>query len=165
MNAECISSLTYHRTFYTLAGDILPDLDKWSPTHQFIRLLQDKQKLLTNYTQNIDNLESCAGIKSEKLIQCHGSWATATCRKCGFSCAGGSIFDNVRKKTVPNCSKCSQNLKSLKCGHMKRKRSTNRSVPRKRRASWEDSSSDEEYDIPQPGVMKVPGSINMSKGL
>ncbi len=34
-----------------------------TPTHAFIRLLQDKEKLLTNYTQNIDGLELAAGVK------------------------------------------------------------------------------------------------------
>ncbi|KAI4769311.1 SIR2-domain-containing protein, partial [Aureobasidium sp. EXF-8846] len=68
--------------FYTLAKEILPVTDRCSPTHAFIRLLQDKQKLLTNYTQNIDNIEAYAGIDPERLIQCHGSWATASCRKC-----------------------------------------------------------------------------------
>jgi NAD-dependent histone deacetylase SIR2 len=84
------------RIFYQLAGDIVPDLKKWTPTHQFIRLLQDKDKLLTNYTQNIDNVEANAGIRKDKLIQCHGSWATATCRKCKFNVPGEDIFPAVR---------------------------------------------------------------------
>src|SRR5262245_8609525 len=87
-------------TFFTLAGDILPDVHKWSPTHQFIRILQDKDKLLRNYTQNIDNLEAHAGIDAHRLIQCHGSWATATCRKCGYTVNGEKIFDSIRAKTV-----------------------------------------------------------------
>jgi len=101
------------RTFYALAGDIVPDLEKWTPTHEFIRLLQDKDKLLTNYTQNIDNVEAHAGIRKEKLIQCHGSWATATCRKCKFKVPGEDIFDScvhrnlqsvhgVRRKSPPS---------------------------------------------------------------
>lgn len=68
--------------FYQFAGETLPDFKEWTPTHQFIKLLQDKGKLLRNYTQNIDNIESNAGVLPEKLVQCHGSWATATCRKC-----------------------------------------------------------------------------------
>ena len=143
------------RTFYTLAGSILPDLERWSPTHHFIRLLQDKDKLLTNYSQNIDNLESHAGIKPEKLIQCHGSWATATCRKCGYCTSGKSIFAEVRKQEVAKCEKCIQDLKALRPGMMKRKRSSNGSTRKKRRKSFEDSSSEEDYDIPEPGVMKV----------
>lgn len=30
-------------TFYNLAGDILPDLRKWSPTHEFIRLCSRRE--------------------------------------------------------------------------------------------------------------------------
>ena len=54
------------RVFYSLAGDILPDQKHFSPTHAFIRLLQDKDKLQTNYTQNIDNVEALAGIEPGK---------------------------------------------------------------------------------------------------
>lgn len=35
------------------------------------------QQLLRNYTQNIDTLESLAGV--ERVLQCHGSFKTASC--------------------------------------------------------------------------------------
>lgn len=41
-----------------------------SPSHMFIKMLEDQRKLLRNYTQNIDTLENIAGIKS--VVQCHG---------------------------------------------------------------------------------------------
>ncbi|KAF2791625.1 SIR2-domain-containing protein [Melanomma pulvis-pyrius CBS 109.77] len=139
-------------TFYKLAGDIIPDLEKWTPTHQFIRLLQDKNKLLTNYTQNIDNVESNAGIRPEKLIQCHGSWATATCRKCKLNVPGQEIFSNVRARKPAECTRCVEEIAAQKPG-MKRKRSSNGN--KKRRAPGDDDSdSDGAYDIPQPGIMK-----------
>ncbi|KAF2869682.1 DHS-like NAD/FAD-binding domain-containing protein [Massariosphaeria phaeospora] len=140
------------RTFYKLAGDIIPDLKKWSPTHEFIRLLQDKDKLLTNYTQNIDNVESHAGIRKEKLIQCHGSWAGATCRKCKYKVPGEEIFDAVRDRTPAVCTQCIQEIAANKSG-MKRKRSSNGSK-KKRGLGDDDSDSDGAYDIPQPGIMK-----------
>ncbi|KAK7715531.1 NAD-dependent histone deacetylase sir2 [Botryosphaeria dothidea] len=138
--------------FYKLAGDILPDLHNWTPTHEFIHLLQEKGKLLTNYTQNIDNLESHAGIDPEKLVQCHGSWATATCRKCGHQIPGEDIFQNIREQKVAECKECIRQLAIPRPG-MKRKRSSNGSS-RKRRQSDDDDDSDGQYDIPQPGVMK-----------
>lgn len=141
------------RTFYALAGDIVPDLDKWTPTHEFIRLLQDKDKLLTNYTQNIDNVEANAGIRKEKLIQCHGSWATATCRKCKYNVPGEDIFDSVRAQKPAECKRCVMEIKAQKPG-LKRKRSSNGAGSRKKRSSDEDSESDGAYDIPQPGIMK-----------
>ncbi|KAH7110833.1 DHS-like NAD/FAD-binding domain-containing protein [Dendryphion nanum] len=141
-------------TFYTLAGDILPDLDKWTPTHEFIRLLQDKDKLLTNYTQNIDNVEANAGIRKEKLIQCHGSWATATCRKCDYSVPGEEIFDDIRVHRPVKCIKCVTTIAQQRAG-MKRKRSSNgMTLNKKRRKSDEDSDSDGAYTIESPGIMK-----------
>ncbi|KAF2189545.1 SIR2-domain-containing protein [Zopfia rhizophila CBS 207.26] len=139
-------------TFYTLAGDILPDLEHWTPTHQFIRLLQDKDKLLTNYTQNIDNIESHAGIKPAKLIQCHGSWATATCRKCKYTIPGEDIFEDIRAHKPAECVKCIEVIATQKPG-MKRKRSSNGNKKR-RGPGDDDSDSDGAYDIPQPGIMK-----------
>ncbi|OAK98595.1 SIR2-domain-containing protein [Phaeosphaeriaceae sp. SRC1lsM3a] len=141
------------RTFYALAGDIIPDLEKWTPTHEFIRLLQDKDKLLTNYTQNIDNVEANAGILKEKLIQCHGSWATATCRKCGHNVPGEDIFDSVRAQKPAECKRCLDLIAETKSS-LKRKRRSNGNGSRKKRSSDEDSDSDGAYDIPQPGVMK-----------
>jgi NAD-dependent histone deacetylase SIR2 len=140
------------KTFYALAGDIIPDLDKWTPTHEFIRLLQDKDKLLTNYTQNIDNVEAHAGIRKEKLIQCHGSWATATCRKCKWKVPGEDIFDSVRAQKPAECNKCKQEIATQQ--PKKRKRTSNGNASRKKRSSDEDSDSDGAYDIPQPGIMK-----------
>lgn len=141
------------RTFYALAGDIIPDLEKWTPTHEFIRLLQDKDKLLTNYTQNIDNVEAHAGIRKEKLIQCHGSWATATCRKCKHKVPGEAIFDSVRDQKPAECKKCLEDIAAQQPGR-KRKRTSSGNGSRKKRSSDEDSESDGAYDIPQPGIMK-----------
>ena len=104
-------------------------------------------------TQNIDNIEAHAGVKREKLIQCHGSWATATCRKCGFNVPGEEIFDSVQKKEVARCKACVEALTVPKSHGMKRKRSNNsNSKPRKR--SHDDSDNDSDYDIPSPGIMK-----------
>lgn len=114
--------------------------------------MQEKGKLLTNYTQNIDNLESHAGIDPEKLVQCHGSWATATCRECGHQIPGEDIFQNIREQKVAECQECVRRLAVPRPG-MKRKRSSN-GGSRKRRQSDDDDDSDGQYDIPQPGVMK-----------
>lgn len=144
-------------TFYSLAGDILPEVGKWTPTHQFIRLLQDKNKLLRNYTQNIDNIEGNAGILPEKLVQCHGSWATATCRKCQHKVPGEEIFASVRARVVAHCKRCEAQLKLPGQG-MKRKRSSNGTSDghgrSKKKTRDSDDDSDGQYDIPQPGVMK-----------
>ncbi|PNS19917.1 hypothetical protein CAC42_7884 [Sphaceloma murrayae] len=137
--------------FYSLAGEILPVVDRCSATHAFIKLLQDKDKLLTNYTQNIDNIEQFAGIKAERLIQCHGSWATAVCRKCGHTINGLDIFDHVKAHKVPKCQACERVLRIQQ--PKKRKRGSANSS-RTRKSGFSDDDSDGEFDIPQPGVMK-----------
>lgn len=55
--------------FYSVARDIMVETERVSPTHAFIAMLEKREKLLTNYSQNIDNLESKAGISPGKLIQ------------------------------------------------------------------------------------------------
>lgn len=72
------------RPFFKVARELMPNGDKYRPNkiHFFLRLLQEKKLLLRLYTQNIDNLETVAGIKADKLIEAHGSFRTATCNKC-----------------------------------------------------------------------------------
>ena len=142
------------KVFYSVAKDILPSKRRFSPTHAFIRLLQDKRKLLTNYTQNIDNLEQHAGIREDNLVQCHGSFATATCIECKHKVDGEVIFDDIKAGRVPYCERCTQNLNAIGPG-LKRKRSSDgKSKPRKRKSSWEDSSDEDDEDIPLAGAMK-----------
>lgn len=99
--------------FYLIAHMILPPDKVYAPLHTFIRLLQDKDKLLRNYTQNIDNLEANAGIKHSKMIQCHGSFAFATCVTCGFKCPGEKLYPSMRNKQIAYCPKCASLRKKL----------------------------------------------------
>ncbi|CAI7665451.1 unnamed protein product [Penicillium pancosmium] len=140
--------------FFSIAKDILPTEKKYSPTHGFIKLLQDKGKLLTNYTQNIDNIEANAGVLPENIVQCHGSFATATCVKCEHKVSGDAIFGEIKAGNVPECNACRQIIEAdaLKPQGLKRKRSSNGG--QKDRKEFEDSSDEEDYEIPTPGVMK-----------
>ena len=140
--------------FYSVAKDILPTTNKFSPTHAFIRLLQEKGKLLTNFTQNIDNLEGHAGILPEKLIQCHGSFATASCVECKYKVKGEEIYKDLKAGRVARCDRCIRTLRQLKPGGIKRKRSNVALLGKKRRQEYEDSSDDEDFDIAVAGVMK-----------
>ncbi|KAI8946472.1 DHS-like NAD/FAD-binding domain-containing protein [Xylaria longipes] len=143
--------------FYTVAKDILPATKKFSPTHAFIAMLQNQGKLLTNYSQNIDNIEANAGIMPEKLVQCHGSFATASCQRCGHKVRGDTIFDDIKAGKIPRCGKCIAALRSKGIGPLKRKRSSN-STSKKSRRNFDgfddDDDDDGAYDIPQAGVMK-----------
>lgn len=144
--------------FYENAGETLATTTQTSPTHAFLRLIQDKGKLLTVYTQNIDNIEGNVGIDSERLVQCHGSWATATCMKCNFRTPGHELLSDVKAKRVPRCKRCMQSNQIGGGGFLKRKRASN-GISRsklKRRESYEDESDDGGmYDVPEPGIMKV----------
>ena len=144
--------------FYSIAKDIFPASTEFSPTHAFIRLLQDKGKLLTNFTQNIDDLESHAGIESDKLVQCHGSFATATCQKCRVQVRIRDILTELRAGKVARCRVCQKRIERLGVLGMKRKRSTTRfqSSSKKRRKEWEAESDDQDtYEVEEAGVMKV----------
>lgn len=92
--------------FYNIAHMVLPPENMYSPLHSFIRMIQDKHKLLRNYTQNIDNLESYAGVEPEKMVQCHGSFATASCVTCHWKVPGERIFPNIRNLQLPICPYC-----------------------------------------------------------
>lgn len=142
--------------FYSVARDILPSHNRFSPTHAFIALLQEKGKLLTNYSQNIDNLEAKAGILPEKLIQCHGSFATASCVKCGYKVVGDTLFPEIKAGKIPRCRKCTQGARTT---NNSRKRKVQRDGTEKkvrRRPGDYDSNSDSEFDVPanNAGVMK-----------
>ncbi|KAI9761377.1 MAG: hypothetical protein M4579_001027 [Chaenotheca gracillima] len=142
--------------FYSIAKDILPSTDRFSPTHAFIRLLQEKGKLLTNYSQNIDNLEAKAGILPDKLVQCHGSFATATCVECKFQVRGEVIYKDLKAGQVARCRRCLSTLLQSKPMGVKRKRGSGGSsrAHSKKRYADDDNSSDGDYDIPEAGVMK-----------
>ncbi|KAI8590212.1 DHS-like NAD/FAD-binding domain-containing protein [Geranomyces variabilis] len=92
------------QTFYTFAREIYPSNFKPSPSHMFIKLLEEKGKLLRNYTQNIDTLEQLAGIKN--VVQCHGSFATAKCIVCGYAVDGAELKEDIFNQTVPRCPRC-----------------------------------------------------------
>jgi len=140
--------------FYSVARDILPSTDRFTPTHAFIHLLQQKGKLLTNYSQNIDNIEAVAGILPEKLIQCHGSFATASCVECKYQVNGELIFADIKAGRIPKCDQCIAKLRAPAA--MKRKRSQNGTDKKRRRFDTNDDSSEEDDydDSPKVGVMK-----------
>ncbi|KAJ1324929.1 NAD+-dependent protein deacetylase SIR2 [Microdochium nivale] len=139
--------------FYSVARNILPDDAKvFTPTHAFIAMLQNRNKLLTNYSQNIDNIEANAGIEPKNLVQCHGSFATATCQRCGYRLPGNAIFEEIKADRVPRCPSCIAKLRNK--GFVKRKRPGNSRSSSRRGRGQSDDDSDDDYNIPSAGVMK-----------
>ncbi|GMI50396.1 hypothetical protein ScalyP_jg3221 [Parmales sp. scaly parma] len=90
-----------------------------SSFHNMIKTLQDEGMLLRNYTQNIDSLERIAGVDSEHIVECHGSFSHTHCTKCdktylekttGERCECGSLVkanvvlfgENLKQKFALN---------------------------------------------------------------
>ena len=80
---------------------------KPSPTHWFLRRLSDRGILRRVYTQNIDMLEDAVGLPSNKVIQVHGTLATARCitERCP-PVDVGAFWDAIRSEAVPRCEHC-----------------------------------------------------------
>merc|ERR1719295_542669 len=92
------------RPFFKFAREIYPGQFKPSPCHKFIRAIEKHGKLLRNYTQNIDTLEQVAGIN--RAVQCHGSFATATCTLCKYQVQADEIKEDIFQQRIPYCPKC-----------------------------------------------------------
>lgn len=113
--------------FYSVASQLLPQegLHSGTPTHKFIKLLNDHNKLLRNYTQNIDNLERFVGIPDEKVVQCHGSIGSFHCVTCGYKVEDGeSLFPVIEAGEIPRCKRCEERKHEMQensLPHKKRK--------------------------------------------
>ncbi|XP_014251886.1 NAD-dependent protein deacetylase sirtuin-1-like isoform X2 [Cimex lectularius] len=92
------------KPFFKFAKEIYPGQFKPSPCHRFIKLLEKNKKLLRNYTQNIDTLEKVAGINN--VIECHGSFSTASCTFCGYKVTSDDIKEEIFQQQIPYCTKC-----------------------------------------------------------
>lgn len=92
------------RPFFTLAKELYPS-GKYRPNyiHYLVRLLYDKEMLLRMYTQNIDGLERLAGVPAEKLVEAHGTFATATCTICQKKMEGSEIKEKIFSDKLPRC--------------------------------------------------------------
>ncbi|OCT71795.1 hypothetical protein XELAEV_18034773mg [Xenopus laevis] len=93
------------RPFFKFAKEIFPGQFQPSLCHRFIAMLDKEGKLLRNYTQNIDTLEQVAGI--EKIIQCHGSFAEASCLVCKYKVDCEAVREDIFNQIVPRCPQCS----------------------------------------------------------
>jgi len=98
------------RPFFRFAKEIWPGQYQPSLAHYFIAELERQDKLLRNYTQNIDSLEHLCPIT--RLIQCHGSFSSATCRHCHKSVKSDEIKDEILQQKIPHCKICSDNIEN-----------------------------------------------------
>jgi NAD-dependent histone deacetylase SIR2 len=104
---ECLFDIGFFSNnpepFYQFAHRIFPNSQNYqpTPTHHFLRLLEQKKKLQRVYSQNVDTLEAAAGLQS--VICCHGSFATATCLTCQKQFPSEHIAAAVAAREVARC--------------------------------------------------------------
>ncbi|KAG2125059.1 DHS-like NAD/FAD-binding domain-containing protein [Suillus clintonianus] len=134
--------------FYSFASQIYPSNFTPSPCHRFIKAIEDRGKLLRNYTQNIDTLETLTGIT--RVLQCHGSFATATCIQCKRHIPGTEIEKDIMEHRVPFCTVCSE---AKKTAEEARTAAFKKKAKKRGRKEWEEGTDEEEDAIPV-GVMK-----------
>merc|ERR1712029_149921 len=138
------------RPFFKFAREIYPGQFEPSPCHKFIRCVEKQGKLLRNYTQNIDTLEQVVGI--ENVVQCHGSFATASCMVCKHKVQAEVIRQDIFEQKIPYCSlpQCSSSITNPLPGP-----SSNEGGP---------SCSSTLDPQPQPSIMK-PDIVFFGEGL
>jgi len=68
-----------------------------TPCHRFLARMEEMDKLLRCYTQNVDGLEVKAGMT--RVVHCHGTLSTSTCTSCS------STFPTQVQgpDTIPKC--------------------------------------------------------------
>ena len=109
-----------------------------------------KNLKLKNYTQNIDTLETLAGVS--RVLQCHGSFATASCIKCDLQVPGSEIEQDIQNQTVPYCQVCKETYSKPAPPRPPKK-----SKKGKKKGGWDSDESDESDEEPPtpPGIMKA----------
>ncbi|EGO05307.1 hypothetical protein SERLA73DRAFT_44108 [Serpula lacrymans var. lacrymans S7.3] len=128
-DASLFRDSTSTSVFYTFISQLKRSIDSASPapTHNFIKTLEAKQKLLRSYTQNIDGLEERVGlrgsssrdakstgkgksklkVKEVRNVQLHGDIHRVRCTFCSaeFPC----IEEHLKvfsKGMAPDCPEC-----------------------------------------------------------
>ncbi|WVQ98238.1 hypothetical protein IAU59_005361 [Kwoniella sp. CBS 9459] len=149
--------------FYSFAKQIYPSNFVPSPCHRWIKMLEDKGVLLRNYTQNIDTLESLAGVT--KVLQCHGSFKTASCLRCKTRVPGQTIEPYIMSQQIPFCGSCRQQrdseieLRRVQKQAAKKLNGKGKGKSKATGASWDDEDDDDESEEDEwgggePGIIK-----------
>jgi len=109
-----------------------------------------------NYTQNIDTLETAAGVK--RVLQCHGSFAAASCIQCRRKVIGTEIEEDILAGRVPLCKVCNPGGGDTEKDSKISKEKSKASKKKRKNHGWDDDESEEEEpDLPDypPGIVKV----------
>lgn len=141
-DASLFRDSTSTAVFYTFIAQLKRAIDAATPTptHQFIKTLDNKKKLLRSYTQNIDGLETQVGLlgtasqeakssskgksklrtKDVRNVQLHGDIHRVRCTACSaeYACSEEhlSFFEKGAAPDCPEClSRCMYNKISPSC--------------------------------------------------
>mmetsp|Transcript_29076 Transcript_29076/g.64217 ORF Transcript_29076/g.64217 Transcript_29076/m.64217 type:complete len:389 (-) Transcript_29076:773-1939(-) len=95
------------KPFHLLAKELFPGCYKPTPTHYFMKLLHDKGLLLHCFTQNIDSLESQAGLPKDAVIAAHGNFDSAHCIQCNKEYPTDFVKGAVFQDKIATCTSCS----------------------------------------------------------
>ena len=75
---EAIFDLGFYRSnpkpFQRLCRELWPGNFKPTPTHGFLKVLHDHGKLVRCFSQNIDSLETAAGVPKDRVVAAHGNF-------------------------------------------------------------------------------------------
>ena len=96
--------------FYLLASHLQPGKFEPTKTHKFIKLLETKKKLRRVFTQNIDSLETKAGVSEEKVVAAHGNFDTARCLR-GHAQDVKKVMEHVARGAPMRCEQCEEYVK------------------------------------------------------
>ena len=104
------------KVFYTFMGELKEILNKAkiTPTHYFVKDLDNQGKLLRCYTQNIDSLERRLQLstdindkKNVKIVQLHGDMDRVVCTLCQktfeFTNDHKAVFKEGNSIPCPSC--------------------------------------------------------------
>jgi NAD+-dependent protein deacetylase SIR2 len=93
-------------TVYAFARDFDPSVFRPTLSHSFLHLLHTKGALHTCFTQNIDGLERRAYVPQNKLVEAHGTIATARCVNCKSAYDTDKLWDAIRAGVLARCAQC-----------------------------------------------------------
>ncbi|KAM6926842.1 NAD-dependent protein deacetylase sirtuin-3 [Lycodopsis pacificus] len=112
---EAIFNIDYFsndpQPFFSLAKALYPGSHRPNYIHYFVRMLHHKGLLLRMYTQNIDGLEKLCGVPDDKLVEAHGSFATAACHLCYTAYPAEEAKHAIMNGNVPTCTFCAATVK------------------------------------------------------
>eukprot|EP00871_Galdieria_phlegrea_P003354 jgi/Galph1/4019/GphlegSOOS_G2657.1 len=92
--------------FYKVAKELMPVSVEPTLAHRFLFVLYKKGMLRRIYTQNVDNLESAAGIPKEMVVQAHGTMGQAHCIECHAEKPIEDVRKTMMNDQIPYCDNC-----------------------------------------------------------